>query len=237
MISRKMFDIMFSTRIHPKCWPFVCISLAGTLLFSWLNLGWFMVTLGLCSTAFMLFFFRDPARTISDLVGGIVSPADGVIVEISQQAPPEELGLSPESSWTKIGIFLSPWNAHLNRSPVAAEIVQKVYREGAFNHVATTDTRIDNERLSLILKTESGDTVVCTQIAGFLARRIICEFDVGQEIALGQYYGLICFGSRVDLYVPRASCLLVRQEQRVHAGESILGFLPHSTLAHHIESM
>jgi phosphatidylserine decarboxylase len=209
MISRKMFDIMFSTRIHPKCWPFVCISLAVTLLFSWLNLGWFMVTLGLCSTAFMLFFFRDPARTISDLKNGIVSPADGVIVEISQQAPPEELGLSPESSWTKIGIFLSPWNAHLNRSPVA-----------------TTDTRIDNERLSLILKTKSGDTVVCTQIAGFLARRIICEFDVGQEIALGQYYGLICFGSRVDLYIPHASYLLVRQEQRVHAGESILGFLP-----------
>lgn len=237
MISRKMFDIMFSTRIHPKCWPFVCSTLAGTLLFSWLNLGWFMVTLGLCSTLFMLFFFRDPARTISDLPGGIVSPADGVIVEISQQAPPEELGLSPELSWTKIGIFLSPWNAHLNRSPVAGEIVEKVYRKGAFHHVATTDTRIDNERLSLILKTQTGNTVVCTQIAGFLARRIICEFDVGQTIELGQYYGLICFGSRVDLYVPCDSCLLVRQEQRVHAGESILGFLPHTIMAHHIESM
>ena len=185
-----------------------------------------MVTLGLCSTAFMLFFFRDPARTISDLPGGIVSPADGVIVEISQQAPPEELGLSPELSWTKIGIFLSPWNAHLNRSPVAAEIVQKVYRKGAFNHVATTDTRIDNERLSLILKTKSGDTVVCTQIAGFLARRIICDVQEEDKVQIGEKYGIICFGSRVDLYVPSSSSLLVCEGQRVMAGESVIGFLP-----------
>lgn len=226
MISRKMFDIMFSTRIHPKGWPFVCTSLAITLLLSWLNIGWFVVLLGMCISAFMLFFFRDPARTISDIVDGIVSPADGVIVEISHLSPPEELGLSSDVSWTKIGIFLSPWNAHLNRIPVAGKVVQKVYRKGAFNHVATTGTRIDNERLSLILKTDSDDTVVCTQIAGFLARRIICEVDVGQSMVLGQHYGLICFGSRVDLYIPRASRLLVCQEQRVHAGESILGFLP-----------
>ena len=187
-----------------------------------------MVVLGLCLSAFMLFFFRDPTRTISDLAGGIVSPADGVIVEISQHSPPEELGLSAELSWTKIGIFLSPWNAHLNRIPVEGEIVEKVYRPGSFNHVAAMDTRIDNERLSLILKTNSDDTVVCTQIAGFLARRIICEVNTGQSMKLGQYYGLICFGSRVDLYVPQASRLLVCPEQRVHAGESILGFLPHS---------
>jgi len=228
MISRKMFDILFSTRIHPKSWPFVCISLAVTMLFSWMHLGWVMITLGLMTSAFMLFFFRDPARTISDIPGGIVSPADGVIVEISAQAPPEELGLSQDIEWTKIGIFLSPWNAHLNRIPVAGKIIDKVYRKGAFHHVATTDTQIGNERLSLILETQGKETVVCTQIAGFLARRIICEVSQDQTMSLGQYYGLICFGSRVDLYIPKASRLLVCQEQGVHAGESILGFLPHS---------
>jgi phosphatidylserine decarboxylase len=226
MISRKMFDIMFSTRIHPKAWPFVCGSLAATLLFAFLNFPQVFTLLGLLMTAFMLFFFRDPQRTICDIPGGIVSPADGVIVEISHTPPPSELNLSPETEWTKIGIFLSPWNAHLNRIPVASHIVEKVYRKGSFHHVATVNTRIDNERLSLILETPEKDTVVCTQIAGFLARRIVCDVDVAQTMALGQYYGLICFGSRVDLYIPRSSRLLVCQEQRVSAGESILGFLP-----------
>ncbi len=226
MISRKMFDIMFSTRVHPKGWPFVCVSLAATVLLSLMHAWWGLVALSLCVSAFMLFFFRNPARTVSNIPKGIVSPADGVIVEISQKAPPEELGLSWDLQWTKIGIFLSPWNAHLNRIPVAGTISEKIYRKGSFNHVATTDTRIDNERLSLIIQTPENDTVVCTQIAGFLARRIICEVDEGQNMALGQYYGLICFGSRVDLYVPQSSRLLVCQEQRVHAGESILGFLP-----------
>jgi phosphatidylserine decarboxylase len=228
MISSKMFDIMFSTRIHPKGWPFICVALAITLLFSWANLWWGFVALGACISAFMLFFFRDPARTISPIEGAIVSPADGVIVEISQSPPPEELNLSSDLAWTKVGIFLSPWNAHLNRMPVSGKIIEKFYRKGAFQHVATTYTPIHNERLSLTLETPKKDIVVCTQIAGFLARRIICEVDVGQSMALGQYYGLICFGSHVDLYIPRASRLLVCCEQRIHAGESILGFLPNS---------
>lgn len=228
MISRKMFDIMFSTRLHPRGWPFVCVALAATLLLTLLGAGQFIMVVGLCMSAFMLFFFRDPARTISPLPMGIVSPADGVIVEISEQSPPEELGLCSTLEWTKIGIFLSPWNAHLNRIPVVGRVVERFYRKGSFNHVATTDTRVDNERLSLVLETPDGETVVCTQIAGFLARRIICDVAVGDTLSLGQYYGLICFSSRVDLYVPRASHLLVCQEQRVHAGESLLGFLPSS---------
>jgi phosphatidylserine decarboxylase len=115
MISSKMFDIMFSTRIHPKGWPFIASALAVTLLFSWANLWWVFIAFSACVSAFMLFFFRDPARTISPIEGAIVSPADGVIVEISQTPPPEELNLSADLQWTKIGIFLSPWNAHLNR--------------------------------------------------------------------------------------------------------------------------
>lgn len=229
MLSRYMFRQFISMRVHPKAWPFVCGSLGLTVILMWLIPGRLFALLGLSLTAFMLFFFRNPPRAVPQLEGGVLSPADGLIVEITtNQNPPDDLAMSHDGSWIKVGIFLSPFDAHLNRSPVNGTIVEKAYVKGTFQHVATAETRITNERLSLVLKTPHNETVVCTQIAGFLARRIICDVGVKDTLKAGDLYGLICFGSRVDLYLPSQTTLLVSRFQRVVAGETIVGFLPSS---------
>jgi phosphatidylserine decarboxylase len=234
MLSPHMFRSVLGMRLHPKGWPFVCGSLGVTVFFMWLNFGRFLSLLGLGLTVFMLFFFRNPPRVIPAIDGALISPADGMIVEItSHQSPPEELGLSDDTAWTKIGIFLSPLDVHVNRSPVHGTIAHKAYVKGTFHHVATAETRLTNERLSLILDTPNGERVVCIQIAGFLARRIICDVDVGHTMSAGDLYGLICFGSRVDLYVSPETALLVSPFQKVVGGETVLGFLPSSPYAPH----
>lgn len=224
MMSPKMFSLLFSNRIHPKAWFFTGLSAGVTGVFFLAGLTTLsMLTLGL--TVAILLFFRDPYRVITPLERGIVSPADGVVMEVLEQDPPEELHLEP-GKWKKIGIFLSPWHAHINRIPVAGTIASRFYKKGIFAHVATEGTRINNERLSLVIDTPEGYEVVCTQIAGFLARRIICDVQEKDVVQMGEKYGIICFGSRVDLYVPASSTLLICEGQRVIAGETVIGFLP-----------
>jgi phosphatidylserine decarboxylase len=226
MMSPKMFSLLFSNKIHPKAWFFVGVGAGvGGIFFlsGFMTLFFLMLVL----TVAVLLFFRDPYRVISPLERGVVSPADGVVMEVLTQDPPAELALN-QGKWKKIGIFLSPWHAHINRIPVAGTIKSRFYKKGAFAHVATEETRINNERLSLVIHTSGGYEVVCTQIAGFLARRIICDVQENDSVQMGEKYGIICFGSRVDLYLPESCTLLICEGQRVMAGETVLGFLPTS---------
>jgi phosphatidylserine decarboxylase len=131
------------------------------------------------------------------------------------------------TGWTKIGIFLSPFDVHINRIPLSGTVRQRFYRPGLFAHVVAPGSRHNNERLSLVIQTPSNSSVVCTQIAGFMARRIVCYANERDQVIGGDVYGLICFGSRVDLYIPTDAIeqLLVCKGQRVRGGESILGLM------------
>ena len=224
MISKKMWVLLFSTGVHKESWFYVGWSIFFTAIALMFQVH-LLVGLGLVAAGSILFFFRDPYRVIAPLAQGIVSPADGIIMEVLEdQKPPKELHLS-DRSWKKVGIFLAPWHPHMNRIPSEGRVERVVYREGSFSHVATEQTQNLNERLSLVLALPSGDKMVCVQIAGFLARRILCYAKEGQEMEMGKKYGLICFGSRLDLYLPPSSSLIVCEGQRVLAGESVLGFL------------
>lgn len=224
MMHAQMWQKMFTVRIHREAWFFVWWSLAVSLVLllspmSWL--GW----LGLGFTVAIMLFFRNPTRITLNKKGIVVSPADGMIVEITDQNPPDELELS-DQSWTKIGIFLSPFDVHINRIPCQGIIQKRTYKPGGFAHVVAAQTRTENERLSLVIQTPSDHTLVCTQIAGFMARRILCHVQEKDKVSTGHEYGLICFGSRVDLYVPQEMELFVQLGQHMRGGETLIGLIP-----------
>ena len=191
----------------------LCLGSIGT------NMGW----LGFLATIGCLAFFRDPERVhpLNNFV--VVSPADGVILKITKCSPPEELGLSGE--WTKISIFMSIFNVHVNRAPVSGIVEKILYIPGRFFNVTLDKASEYNERQATFMRTADGATVVFVQIAGLLARRIRCDISDGQELELGQRVGIIRFGSRVDIYLPKDAKILVEEGQVTVAGESILAKL------------
>ena len=223
MFDKRMMRYMFTTRFHHSAWVFILVGALTSLIFHILDLG-LLSKIFLSLTAFTLYFFRNPKRFIADVPNSIVSPADGTIVEISHASPPDEYKMSTEK-WTKIGIFLSPLNAHINRLPISGIIEQNIYTPGKFFNAISPQSRDRNERRGLAIQMTSGEKVLCMQIAGFVARRIVCNVQRGDNVKKGNAYGIICFGSRVDLYVPQSAKLLVTMEQGVRAGESIIGLL------------
>lgn len=229
MMSSKIFQPLVAMRFHPKVWLFVRWGLFLTILFGVTGFP-AIAMVSLMVTAMILAFFRDPLRVSPDIPGVILSPADGMLMEIQEEAePPAELGLS--GKWKKIGIFLAPWDVHINRFPVEGRVEKRVYKEGKFAHVATTNSRPENERLSLLIALPSKEQMVCVQIAGFLARRIVCDAEPEEILMAGQKYGIICFGSRVDLYVRPHVMIWAKEGQRMIGGESILGVLPRTPLS------
>jgi phosphatidylserine decarboxylase len=220
MITPKVAQLLFSVRLCSQGWFFVRWGLLVTAVLYAVGVKP-LVWLSLVGTLVIAGFFRDPHRITLDIPDALISPADGVVMEVSREDPPEELDL-PKGDWQKIGIFLAPWHVHINRVPVGGTVDKKVYKKGKFSHVATQGSQIDNERLSLVIQRPSGDSIACVQIAGFLARRIITTVDVGDKLDAGQRYGLICFGSRVDLYFPNHFAILVAEGQRMIGGETVL---------------
>ncbi|QPJ66144.1 MAG: phosphatidylserine decarboxylase family protein [Candidatus Nitrohelix vancouverensis] len=168
---------------------------------------------------FVLYFFRDPERSIPSEPNVIVSPADGKVVEIISETDPL-LG----RPFTRISIFLNVFNVHVNRIPVAGKIKTVKYNEGKFLNAASHKASLDNEQNSLVIDTGNGDILV-KQIAGLIARRIVCWAGVGDEYQLGQRFGLIRFGSRVDLLIPEDTNITVSCGDIVKGGTSILGYL------------
>lgn len=204
--------------VHPEGYPFIGgFALASLILFwIWTPLGW----IGTILTVWCTLFFRDPVRVTPVREGIVVSPADGRVSMIAQVMPPAELGLG-DKPLTRISVFMSVFNCHVNRSPVAGRIDRIVYRPGAFINAELDKASEDNERNSLVISTPQGRIGV-VQIAGLVARRIVSFVREGQSISAGERFGLIRFGSRVDVYLPTHVIPLVGEGQTAIAGETVL---------------
>jgi len=204
--------------IHPEGYPFIGgFALVSLILFwIWTPLGW----IGTVLTIWCALFFRDPIRVTPQRDGLVVAPADGRISMISQALPPAELGLG-DRPLLRISIFMSVFNVHVNRSPVAGRIERIAYRPGVFINAELDKASEDNERNSLAISTPHGRVGV-VQIAGLIARRIVSFVREGQNVGTGERFGLIRFGSRVDVYLPEGSTALVSEGQTSLAGETIL---------------
>ena len=204
--------------IHPEGYPFIggFVVLSLVLFWIWSPLGWIATVL----TIWCALFFRDPARVTPVREGLVVAPADGRISMITQALPPAELGLG-DRPLPRISIFMSVFNCHVNRSPVAGRIERIAYRPGAFINAELDKASEDNERNSLVIATADGRIGVI-QIAGLVARRIVSFVREGQTIGAGERFGLIRFGSRLDVYLPEGTRALVAEGQTAVAGETVL---------------
>ena len=209
--------------MHPAGRPFVAGAAIATLLvrLRFKRLG---VVLGLV-TAWVAWFFREPKRVTPTRPNIAVAPADGTVSHVVDAIAPAELGLGSEPM-TRISVFLSVFDVHVQRVPADGEIVQVSYHPGKFLSADLDKASEENERNTVWLRTVDGHDLVVVQIAGLVARRIVCEVAEGEKVTAGQTYGLIRFGSRVDLYVPRGSRVLVEAGQRTIGGETVLAELP-----------
>jgi phosphatidylserine decarboxylase len=207
--------------MHPEGLPFVGVSLAVAAAGrhnKWLRRA------GLVSAAANAAFFRHPPRVPPTRPGLIVAPADGLVCVVDEEVPPAELGL-PATPLPRISIFLSVLDAHVQRAPISGEVVAVEHRPGLFGSADLAAASADNERNSIVIRTPDGVEVVAVQIAGLLARRIVCNVKVGDKLTIGDTYGLIRFGSRLDTYLPAGSNVLVTTGQRSLAGETVLAEL------------
>ncbi len=208
--------------IHRAGWPFIAIFAAVTagLFLLWQPLGW----VGVVLTLWCAYFFRDPARITPTRPGLIVSPADGVVQMIVKTAPPPELELG-DAPRTRVSVFMNVFNVHVNRAPIDGTLVRTAYHHGKFLNASLDKASIHNERLSLLMRSEAGVEIAFVQIAGLVARRIVRLVPDGVVLKVGQRFGLIRFGSRVDVYLPDGIEPLVVVGQTTLAGETVLADL------------
>ncbi|HEX6979624.1 MAG TPA: phosphatidylserine decarboxylase [Alphaproteobacteria bacterium] len=208
--------------IHPAGYPFIAIAAAGAVILGWIwpPLGW----IGAAATAWVTYFFRDPDRVTPTRPGLIVSPADGRVQPIVRAVPPPELGMG-DRELTRVSIFLNIFDVHVNRVPADGEVVAVHYRPGKFINAALDKASEDNERMAVRLRMPDGRETAFVQIAGLVARRIVCELKPGQVVKSGSRFGLIRFGSRLDVYLPDGVAPLVVAGQRAVAGETVLADL------------
>jgi phosphatidylserine decarboxylase len=208
--------------INRAGWPFIAAALivAGLLYLAWAPL----VVPGLILSLFCVYFFRDPDRVVPLRPGLVVSPADGRIVAVAPAPPPPDLGMSPEPV-SRVSIFLNVFDVHINRVPAAGTITELAYHKGKFVNAARDKASQDNERQAVRLTTADGKDIAFVQIAGLVARRIICNLSRGQNVAAGERFGLIRFGSRADVYLPAGVSALVVPGQRAIGGETVIADL------------
>jgi phosphatidylserine decarboxylase len=208
--------------IHPEGYPFVGgFALASLVLFwLWTPLGW----LATLATLWCAYFFRDPPRVTPVRDGIVVAPADGRVSQVVNAVPPRELELG-ERPLPRISIFMSVFDCHINRSPVAGRIDRIIYRAGKFLSADLDKASEDNERNAFVMTTASGQRIAAVQIAGLIARRIVPFAREGEMVGAGQRIGMIRFGSRVDLYLPEGARPLAAEGQTAIAGETVLADL------------
>ena len=209
----------FVKPMHPEGRKFVAIATAITLvLFAlWEPLGW----IGTGLTVWVYYFFRDPERVTPDRAGVMVSPADGVVSLLEPATPPAELGLG-DAPMTRISVFMSVFNCHVNRIPAAGRITAVAYHEGKFLNASLDKASSDNERNGIAVELSDGRKYGVVQIAGLVARRILCWSVVDEAMERGQRFGLIRFGSRLDIYLPEGAEPLVAIGQTMVAGETVI---------------
>ena len=208
--------------VHPAGLPFVSAGLGLALVgrrYRWLRRAG-LLTAGACAG-----FFRHPPRVPPTRHGVVVAPADGVICLVDWAAPPVELALG-DAELPRVSIFLSLLDAHVQRAPVSGEVIAVQHRPGRFGSADLAAASDDNERVSMRIRTDGGVDVVAVQIAGLLARRIVCDVHAGDKLSIGDTYGLIRFGSRLDTYLPAGTEVVVSVGQRAVAGETVLADLP-----------
>ena len=212
----------FLKPMHPEGYRFVAIFAAITLVLFWIwePLGW----LGTGATIWCYYFFRDPKRSVPQGDSLILSPADGVISLIELAVPPPELGMGPEAL-TRVSVFINVFNCHVNRAPIAGRVLAIAYRPGKFFNASMDKASSDNERNSVCLEMADGRKLAVVQIAGLVARRIVCFTKEGQSLMAGERFGLIRFGSRLDVYLPDGVAPMVALGQTMCAGETVIADL------------
>jgi phosphatidylserine decarboxylase len=212
----------FVKPMHREGYKFVSAFALGTLVLFWLwdPLGW----VGVGLTIWCYYFFRDPERVTPMREGLMISPADGVISLLEPAVPPQELGLGPQPM-TRISVFMNVFNCHVNRAPIGGQISRIAYRPGKFFNASLDKASVDNERNALVITMADGRQIAVVQIAGLVARRILCEVREGQAIRTGERFGMIRFGSRLDIYLPEGVAPLVCLGQSTIAGETVLADL------------
>lgn len=205
--------------LHKAGYPFVAIFALVALLLGFLS--GYLLMLGVILTAWCAYFFRDPERTPPLERDAVISPADGKIILIEQVTPPKELEL-PEATYQRVSIFLNVFDVHVNRVPTAGKIVASHYHAGAFLNAAFDKASDENERQLLTIERADGVRIGFVQIAGWIARRILCDAKPGMHFTTAERYGIIRFGSRADVYIPQSATLNVRVGQRAVGGETVL---------------
>ena len=212
-----MFNTIFP-KIHKEGYKFLALSILGTfvVLFFSKFLGFIFILL----TVWIYYFFRDPERYSINDDGFLVSPADGLITDISERTGPEELRLE-NISYTKVSVFMNVFNCHVNRIPSSGKVEEIYYKPGKFLNASLDKASEENERNYFKIKLNNGEEIVIVQIAGLIARRIVCEVEQGQDLKQGDRIGMIRFGSRVDIFFKNKK-VLAKLGQNVVAGESLL---------------
>jgi len=203
--------------IHREGWPFIALFALAALLLGllWAPLGW----LGLVATLWCVSFFRNPDRVTPSRAGLVISPADGMVCMVGHAVPPVELGMGSEPRM-RVSVFMSVFDVHINRIPVDGKVVRVAYKPGKFLNASLDKASEDNERLGIRVVVADG-----REVAAVVARRIKCDIGEGAVVEAGQRYGLIRFGSRVDVYLPDGVAPLVAPGQRAIAGETVLADL------------
>jgi phosphatidylserine decarboxylase len=229
-----MFEVLkpVLVPINRDGWPFIAAFavVAVVLAILWQPLGW----IGAVFTAWCTYFFRDPPRVTPTRSGLVVSPADGVVQMIQPAVPPEELGLGRQPL-TRISVFMNVFDVHVNRTPVSGTVANLAYRPGKFFNASLDKASEFNERQAIRLRLEDGRDLAVVQIAGLVARRIRCDLKQGQAVRTGERFGLIRFGSRLDVYLPEGVSPLVAVGQTTIAGETVIADLAAAEPARHGE--
>ncbi|MEE3067014.1 MAG: phosphatidylserine decarboxylase [Actinomycetota bacterium] len=221
--ARHMLELVRETvpPVHPAGLPFISAGLALALVGR--NHRW-PRRVGLLAAGACAAFFRHPPRVPPTRPGVVVAPADGVVCLVDSAAPPAELSMG-DAPLPRVSIFLSILDAHVQRAPVGGEVIAVQHRPGRFGSADLPSASDENERTSVRIRTDNGAEVVAVQIAGLIARRIVCDAHVGDQLSIGDTYGLIRFGSRLDTYLPPGSQPIVAVGQRAVAGETVLADL------------
>jgi phosphatidylserine decarboxylase len=215
-----------NTPIAVEGYPFILGFLTLTIIMSLLGLyllpGFLAAAaLALLLTLFTVFFFRNPERNTPSNENAVIAPADGVVIYMGKVTEP-----FTSTEMEKISIFMSVFNVHVNRSPITGKVVDSFYTKGKFFDVRDERATFENEQRGLVLQADSGAKLVVVQVAGLIARRIICYAKSGDSLIRGRRYGLIRFGSRLDVYLPLGTKVQVAMGQKTVAGETVLGILP-----------
>lgn len=215
-------SLFLPIRIHPEGWRFTAIFAVFTFALFFISqpLGWLATAL----TAWCAYFFRNPKRVTPSQEGVMVSPADGIVCAIKTMPPPPEFDMG-EAPRFRVSIFLNVFDVHVNRLPIGGKIIKSIYQSGQFLNAALDKASDCNERQSLVVQLADSTAIAVVQIAGLIARRILCDVKEGDSVKTGAVYGLIRFGSRMDIYLPEGVHPLILEGQRMVGGETVIAHL------------